>query len=201
MRFGCVADLPRWLRCDGGTFQDDYAAALACDRTVWKKLTCQSGGDTLRCCQPVNWPESANSGLFCNGQTFSSEFRECLRFKGLFSEWAWSALHSLTVGHFRGFRVAETFNFPQRITMFYGPNGSGKTSLCEALELALLVAVDEASAKRIPAQRYFANLLENRYEAPTLAARGAEPPDCHDSFSYRGQFFSDAPASTQGMTS
>lgn len=89
-------------------------------------------------------------------------------------EWAWSALHSLTVGPFRGFRVAETFNFPQRITMFYGPNGSGKTSLCEALELALLGAVDEASAKRIPAQRYFANLHENRYEAPTLAARGAE---------------------------
>ena len=89
-------------------------------------------------------------------------------------EWAWSALHSLTVGPFRGFREAETFNFPQRITMFYGPNGSGKTSLCEALELALLGAVDEASAKRIPAQRYFANLHENRYEAPTLAARGAE---------------------------
>ncbi|WP_372241307.1 AAA family ATPase [Aeromonas hydrophila] len=78
------------------------------------------------------------------------------------------------MGPFRGFRVAETFNFPQRITMFYGPNGSGKTSLCEALELALLGAVDEASAKRIPAQRYFANLHENRYEAPTLAARSAE---------------------------
>ncbi len=89
-------------------------------------------------------------------------------------EWAWSALHSLTVGPFRGFRVAETFNFPQRITMFYGPNGSGKTSLCEALELALLGSVDEASAKRISPQRYFANLHENRYEAPALAARGAE---------------------------
>lgn len=89
-------------------------------------------------------------------------------------QWAWSALDSLTVGPFRGFRVAETFNFPQRITMFYGPNGSGKTSLCEALELALLGSVDEASAKRIPPQRYFANLHENRYEAPILAARGAE---------------------------
>lgn len=82
-------------------------------------------------------------------------------------QWAWSALDRLTVGPFRGFRVAETFNFPQRITMFYGPNGSGKTSLCEALELALLGAVDEASAKRIPPQRYFANLHENRYEAPS----------------------------------
>jgi hypothetical protein len=51
---------------------------------------------------------------------------------------------------------------------------SVKTSLCEALELALLGSVDEASAKRISPQRYFANLHENRYEAPALAARGAE---------------------------
>lgn len=83
--------------------------------------------------------------------------------------WGWRALHSLTVGPFRGFRVPETFHFPQRITMFYGPNGSGKTSLCEALELALLGSVDEASAKRIPSQRYFANLHERRYETPALS--------------------------------
>jgi recombinational DNA repair ATPase RecF len=66
--------------------------------------------------------------------------------------------------------VPETFQFPQRITMFYGPNGSGKTSLCEALELALLGSVDEASAKRIPPQRYFANSYEGRFETPVLAA-------------------------------
>lgn len=87
--------------------------------------------------------------------------------------WEWKALDSLTVGPFRGFRVPETFEFPKRITMFYGPNGSGKTSLCEALELALLGSVDEASAKRIQPQRYFANLHENRYEIPVLTARDA----------------------------
>lgn len=87
--------------------------------------------------------------------------------------WAWKALHSLAVGPFRGFRVPEAFHFPQRITMFYGPNGSGKTSLCEALELALLGSVDEALAKRIPPQRYFANLHENRFETPLLTARDA----------------------------
>lgn len=54
--------------------------------------------------------------------------------------------------------------------MFYGPNGSGKTSLCEALELALLGSVDEASAKRIQPQRYFTNVHEKRFEAPVLAA-------------------------------
>ncbi|PMQ14746.1 AAA family ATPase [Janthinobacterium sp. AD80] len=88
--------------------------------------------------------------------------------------WAWTRLHSLTVGPFRGFRVPETFDFPQRITMFYGPNGSGKTSLCEALELALVGSVDEASSKRIPPQRYFANLHENRFETPALDAVDAQ---------------------------
>ncbi len=85
--------------------------------------------------------------------------------------WTWTGLHSLTVGPFRGFRVQETFQFPRRITMFYGPNGSGKTSLCEALELALLGSVDEASAKRIAPQRYFANLHENRFDVPSLMVR------------------------------
>lgn len=86
----------------------------------------------------------------------------------------WKTLDSLTVGPFRGFRVPETFEFPKRITMFYGPNGSGKTSLCEALELALLGSVDEASAKRIQPLRYFANLHENRFETPRLIARDAQ---------------------------
>jgi hypothetical protein len=58
--------------------------------------------------------------------------------------------------------------------MFYGPNGSGKTSLCEAFELALLGAVEEASAKRIQPQRYFANLHERRFEPPLLTARDAQ---------------------------
>lgn len=85
-------------------------------------------------------------------------------------EWPWKRLDSLTVGPFRGFRAQETFVFPKRVTMFYGPNGTGKTSLCEALELALLGSVDEASAKRIPPQRYFANLHEGRFVSPALVA-------------------------------
>lgn len=100
----------------------------------------------------------------------------------------WIGLHSLTVGPFRGFRVPETFNFPQRITMFYGPNGSGKTSLCEALELALLGSVDEASAKRISPQRYFANSYEGRFETPVLAAvdeQGQTSTVVADSDAYR----------------
>lgn len=88
--------------------------------------------------------------------------------------WTWNRLHSLVVGPFRGFRMQEIFEFPRRVTMFSGPNGSGKTSLCEALELALLGSVDEATAKRIQPQRYFANLHERRYIAPTLTAQDGQ---------------------------
>lgn len=87
--------------------------------------------------------------------------------------WAWKSLNSLTIGPFRGFRYAETFNFPRRITTFSGPNGSGKTSLCEALELALLGSVDEAGFKRIAPERYFSNVHEGRHAAPVLVANDA----------------------------
>ena len=72
--------------------------------------------------------------------------------------------------------------------MIYGPNGSGKTSVCEALELALLGTVDDASAKRIPPQRYFANLHEGRFDAPVLSAvdpRGQASAVMADSEAYR----------------
>lgn len=84
--------------------------------------------------------------------------------------WAWRNLRHLTVGPFRGFRNAEPFDLQKRIVMFYGPNGSGKTSLCEAFEFALLGAVDEGEIKRIAADRYLSNVHERRYTAPTLMA-------------------------------
>lgn len=84
--------------------------------------------------------------------------------------WAWRNLQHLTVGPFRGFRNPEPFDLRKRIVMFYGPNGSGKTSLCEALEFALLGAVDEGDMKRIAADRYLSNVHERRFSAPTLIA-------------------------------
>lgn len=83
-------------------------------------------------------------------------------------EWPWQSLSSLTVGPFRGFRTPETFYFPKRITLFSGPNGSGKTSLCEALEHALLGSVDVAGLKRIAQGQYLANIHEGRFTAPAL---------------------------------
>jgi recombinational DNA repair ATPase RecF len=84
--------------------------------------------------------------------------------------WPWRRLRHLTLGPFRGFRTPEPFDLQKRVILFYGPNGSGKTSLCEGLEYALLGAVEEADTKRIDARTYLANVHANRFEAPDLRA-------------------------------
>ncbi|MCC8445499.1 AAA family ATPase [Xanthomonas translucens] len=84
--------------------------------------------------------------------------------------WPWRRLHHLTIGPFRGFRHPEPFVLQQRIVLFYGPNGSGKTSLCEALEYALIGSVEEAEVKRIAAATYLSNLHERRFDPPVLKA-------------------------------
>ncbi len=84
--------------------------------------------------------------------------------------WAWSRLHHLTLGPFRGFRSAEPFDLSKQITLFYGPNGSGKTSLCEGLEYALLGDVEEAGNKRIAAKTYLANAHDRQFLPPVLKA-------------------------------
>ena len=84
--------------------------------------------------------------------------------------WQWRRLHHLTIGPFRGFRNPEPFDLQQRIVLFYGPNGSGKTSLCEAIEYTLLGSVEEAETKRIAAATYLSNIHENRFSPPVLIA-------------------------------
>jgi energy-coupling factor transporter ATP-binding protein EcfA2 len=88
--------------------------------------------------------------------------------------WQWHKLKHLKVGPFRGFRYPEPFNLHKRITLFYGPNGSGKTSLCEALEFALLGSVDECGMKRIAVGRYLSNHHEGRFVPPELRAVTAQ---------------------------
>lgn len=84
--------------------------------------------------------------------------------------WPWIRLRHLTLGPFRGFRVPEPFDLTKRIILFFGPNGSGKTSLCEGLEYALLGDVEEAGSKRIAASTYLTNLHDRRFSAPILKA-------------------------------
>lgn len=88
--------------------------------------------------------------------------------------WSWQKLCHLSLGPFRGFRNTEAFDLARRIVLFYGPNGSGKTSLCEALEFALLGAVDEGAQKRIDAAQYLRNIHEGRYAPPQLVAIDAQ---------------------------
>lgn len=84
--------------------------------------------------------------------------------------WPWARLCHLTLGPFRGFREPESFDLRKQITLFYGPNGSGKTSLCEGLEYALLGDVEEAGNKRIATQTYLVNVHARRFDAPILKA-------------------------------
>ena len=45
---------------------------------------------------------------------------------------------SIKVQNFRGFSTEHTLEFKNPYTFVYGPNGTGKSSLCEALEYGLL---------------------------------------------------------------
>jgi DNA sulfur modification protein DndD len=82
-----------------------------------------------------------------------------------------SRLASLNVGPFRGFSKAENFDLNSQVVLIYGPNGTGKSSFCEALEYGLLGTVAEAESKRFRDQReYFKNAYVNQFSSPTITA-------------------------------
>lgn len=67
-------------------------------------------------------------------------------------------LTKLTVSCFRGFQTTHEFEFGKKYTFIYGPNGTGKTSLVDALEYALNGRINEADAREIPTERYISNV-------------------------------------------
>lgn len=83
-------------------------------------------------------------------------------------------LHQLEVGPFRGFMRQETFDLSRDITLVYGANGTGKSSFCEALEVAMLGSVGEAQAKRVDQRTYCNNVRLRRHVAPTLLSKAAD---------------------------
>jgi len=89
-------------------------------------------------------------------------------------------IKSLTVGPFRGFSRKEVFDLDSRLVLIYGPNGTGKSSFCEALEYGLLGNVAEAENKRFRDQReYLKNVYVNRFERPVITGlndQGQELP-------------------------
>jgi AAA15 family ATPase/GTPase len=80
-------------------------------------------------------------------------------------------LKSLTVGPFRGFAKQEVFDLASRLVLIYGPNGTGKSSFCEALEYGLLGNVVEAENRRFrEPHEYFKNAHVNQFSPPNITA-------------------------------
>jgi energy-coupling factor transporter ATP-binding protein EcfA2 len=79
-------------------------------------------------------------------------------------------LQRLEVGPFRGFMRQETFDLSHDITLIYGANGTGKSSFCEALEVAMLGSIIEAQAKRVDQRTYCNNARLRRHVPPILVA-------------------------------
>jgi hypothetical protein len=77
-------------------------------------------------------------------------------------------LTKVEVEHFRGFSDKHTFEFKNPYTFVYGPNGTGKSSLCEALEYGLLASIHEADSKRIPVSDYISNATSRKSAKPVL---------------------------------
>lgn len=80
-------------------------------------------------------------------------------------------IESLDVERFRGFGVGQNFTFEKQYTFFHGPNGSGKTSFCEALEYCMLGSIEEASARNIPTEKYIIHAGEKRVNNPVLKCK------------------------------
>ncbi|UYY85596.1 AAA family ATPase [Alcaligenes sp. SMD-FA] len=77
-------------------------------------------------------------------------------------------LTKMEIEHFRGFSDKHTFEFNKPYTFIYGPNGTGKSSLCEALEFGLLGSIHEAESKRISTSDYIRNAISKRSAKPVL---------------------------------
>lgn len=88
-------------------------------------------------------------------------------------------ISKLTVQHFRGFSEEQTFEFKNPYTFVFGPNGTGKSSLCEALEYGLLGSIHEADSKRIAVADYVKNAVtkkpgKHELFGDTAASKGAK---------------------------
>lgn len=87
-------------------------------------------------------------------------------------------LKHMVVGPFRGFSRAEEFHLDSQCVLIYGPNGTGKSSFCEALEYSLLGSVSEAETKRFRDQvEYLKNAHVNQFTPPHIIAKDENEDD------------------------
>lgn len=97
-------------------------------------------------------------------------------------------LEKLSVGPFRGFERQEDFDLANRLVLIYGPNGTGKSSFCEALEYGLLGYVAEAENRRFHNQNdYLKNAYTKNFKSPVIV--GIDNHDNHVSISANEDLF------------
>ena len=77
-------------------------------------------------------------------------------------------IKNLKVEKFRGFDTEVEFPLDKRFTFFHGPNGSGKTSFCEALEYGLLGSIEEASTRNMTVDKYIVHAGSKKATMPVL---------------------------------
>ena len=80
-------------------------------------------------------------------------------------------IESLSVENFRGFGTIQTFEFKSKYTFFHGPNGSGKTSFCEAPEYSTLGMIEEATARNIPIEKYILHTGQKKIQKPIMICK------------------------------
>lgn len=134
-----------------GGFDDVAAAGAAGGRRgkIMAKLICEKG-------------DAAPSELEIEADEANVNENEIVR------------LSKVTVEHFRGFSDKYTFEFKNPYTFVFGPNGTGKSSLCEALEYGLLGSIHEADSKRIPVSDYIRNAVSRKSKKPVLHGESAK---------------------------
>ena len=124
----------------------------------------------------------ANWNTLCSSTQLKSEQAE----KQTYSI---TQIKKLTVGPYRGFAQQEVFDIDSKLVLVYGPNGTGKSSFCEALEYALLGNVSEAENKRFRNQEdYLKNAHVNRFSFPSLigtSIQGVDTPITANEALYR----------------
>jgi len=69
-------------------------------------------------------------------------------------------LNKLSIKGFRGFTECKEFDLSKQYSFIYGPNGTGKSSICEALEYKLTGKIHEAKSKRFDNSVYTKNIKE-----------------------------------------
>lgn len=136
----------------GFTEVADCGSAAGRRGKVLAKLICEKG-------------DTASSELKIDAEETKSNENEIVK------------LSKVTVKHFRGFSDEHTFEFKKPYTFVYGPNGTGKSSLCEALEYGLLGSIHEADSKRIAVSDYIKNAISKKSEKPVLYGDSAKATD------------------------